>query len=207
MKGKEEEWEVKGKDISGRSFSEQRVQTYAPAWFAFKRFTIAGGPGEVQTLEKYLRNATNFFEFGTGASTVPLASSEVFVLFCWARYLAMRFPNLHIHSVELDGSWVSNLASAWPLLGSLCRVSLSRPAHYANSRHDCKSFSCVVSFIYAWDRLAYIPALHCQLPMIPSSHYSHCLFTGTLRPHVFLLHAMPLLFARHLPRRFGVQAL
>ena len=91
-----------------------------------------------------MRNATNFFEFGTGASTVPLASSEVFVLFCWARYLAMRFPNLHIHSVELDGSWVSNLASAWPLLGSLCRVSLSRPAHYANSRHDCKSFSCVL---------------------------------------------------------------
>ena len=48
--------------------------------------------GEIHLLEKYLRNASSFFEFGTGASTV---------------YLAMRFPKLHMHSVEMDGSWVS----------------------------------------------------------------------------------------------------
>ena len=34
-------------------------------------------PGELQILEKYVRNASNFFEFGTGASTVPLGYSEI----------------------------------------------------------------------------------------------------------------------------------
>ncbi|CAK9006151.1 unnamed protein product [Durusdinium trenchii] len=47
-------------------------------------------PGELKLLRRYLQNASSFFEFGTGASTV---------------YLATKFPELQIHAVELDGKW------------------------------------------------------------------------------------------------------
>ena len=40
--------------------------------------------GELQTLEKYLRNATSFFEFGTGASTVSLEDQGPWDLRLWS---------------------------------------------------------------------------------------------------------------------------
>lgn len=49
---------------------------------------------ELGILEKHLRNASNFFEFGTGASTVHLAS---------------KFPHLKIQAVELDEHWAGRV--------------------------------------------------------------------------------------------------
>eukprot|EP00434_Breviolum_minutum_P015448 symbB.v1.2.013612.t1/scaffold968.1/size148170/7 len=42
----------------------------------------------------HLRNASSFFEFGTGTSTV---------------YVAMKFPKLQVQAVELDEQWAGQV--------------------------------------------------------------------------------------------------